>query len=185
MTSFSRYSGYISQVRWTKANLLTSNLLRILCTKNCLNGSFLSDSRSYRMAFLRHCFGSYNGARLTETPQRCLMVFIMLKIRDLGMYGVAAMCAVTAVTRYCLAVLLAGCSTLPVHCKQSSVVQQTFALLVAGCSQLTQTVVWDDHGCCPLECVALAGRLKQRYGYASKRGQRFWRYKILPHWSRR
>jgi len=33
------------------------------------------------------------------------------------------------------------------------------ALLVAGCSQLTQTVVWDDHGCCPLECTALADRL--------------------------
>jgi len=40
------------------------------------------------------------------------------------------------VTRYCLAVLLADCSTLPAHCRQNSAVQQTFALLVAGASQM-------------------------------------------------
>ena len=61
------------------------------------------------------------------------------------------------VTRYCLAVLLVDCSTLPAHCKQSSVVQVTFTLLVAGCSQLMQSVVWDNYGCYPL-CLFLKQR---------------------------
>jgi len=34
---FSRYSGFILQVRWTKAKLLMSNLFRILCTENYSN----------------------------------------------------------------------------------------------------------------------------------------------------
>ena len=39
---FSRYSGYILQVRWTKEKMLTSNFCRILYNKNYWN-SFISD----------------------------------------------------------------------------------------------------------------------------------------------
>jgi len=34
---FSRYSGFIFQVRWTKAKTITSDFSRISCTKNYLN----------------------------------------------------------------------------------------------------------------------------------------------------
>jgi len=34
---FSRYSGFIFQVRWTKAKTITSDFSRIRCTKNYLN----------------------------------------------------------------------------------------------------------------------------------------------------
>jgi len=40
---------------------------------------------------------------------------------------------------------------------RNSAVQWMFVLLVADCSQLTHNTVWDKHGCCPLECRALAG----------------------------
>ena len=50
---FSRYSGYILQVRWTKAKLLTSDFFRILCTKTYSNCFIfdLSYSRNNRVAF--------------------------------------------------------------------------------------------------------------------------------------
>jgi len=40
---FSRYSGYILQVSWTRAKLLASNCLRILCTKIIQIGSSLTE----------------------------------------------------------------------------------------------------------------------------------------------
>jgi len=77
------------------------------------------------------------------------------------------------VTRYCLTVLLANGSKLPVHSIRNSAVKRMFAPLVAECSQLTQTAVWDDDGCCPLEhgALAVAGRLERRHGYTFKPGQ--------------
>ena len=49
---FSRYSGYILQVRWTKAKLLASKFFRILCTKSNQTGSFLTQLfKKNRVAF--------------------------------------------------------------------------------------------------------------------------------------